>query len=117
LRDIEAEHNKGNKQCTQALETYAYRVKKYIGSYLAALGGADIVAFTAGIGENSATMRASILKGLDGLGIKLDAAKNAERSGEARFISTSDSPIKIAVIPTDEEQEIAKQTLALAAVK
>ncbi|KXS56525.1 MAG: acetate kinase [Candidatus Adiutrix intracellularis] len=117
LRDIEAEHKKGNKQCTQALETYAYRIKKYIGSYLAALGGADIVAFTAGIGENSATMRALILKGLDDLGIKLDAAKNSERSGEARFISTNNSPIKIAVIPTDEEQEIAKQTLALAIVK
>ncbi|MDR2724737.1 MAG: acetate kinase [Candidatus Adiutrix sp.] len=111
LRDVEAGAQSGNKQCAQAMETFAYRVKKYIGAYLAALGGADVVAFTAGVGENSASMRAMILKGLDGIGLKLDQAKNQERSGEARFVSTADSPIKIAVIPTDEEREIATQTL------
>ncbi|MDR2946017.1 MAG: acetate kinase, partial [Candidatus Adiutrix sp.] len=113
LRDIEEAHDKGNKQCTQALEAYAYRVKKYIGSYCAALGGVDCVAFTAGVGENSSTMRAMILKGMGGLGFKLDEAKNAERSSAPRFVSTGDSPIKIAVIPTDEEQEIAGQTVAV----
>ncbi|GHV57319.1 acetate kinase [Deltaproteobacteria bacterium] len=117
LRDIEEAHAKGNQQCTTAIETYAYRVKKYIGAYLASLGGADLVAFTAGVGENSSTMRAMILKGLDGLGLKLDPAKNQERSGEARFISTGDSPIKIAIIPTDEESEIASQTLAIVGKK
>jgi len=113
LRDIEGAAQGGNKQCAQAMEVFAYRVKKYIGAYLASLGGADVVAFTAGVGENSATMRASILKGLEGIGLKLDQAKNQERSDQARFISTADSPIKIAVVPTDEEREIATQTLAV----
>ncbi len=113
LRDIEDQHLAGNKQCTQALETYADRIKKYIGAYTAALGGVDVVAFTAGVGENSSTMREMVLKGLGGLGFKLDTAKNAERSPEARFVNTADSPIKIAVIPTDEEQEIAGQTYSL----
>lgn len=113
LRDIEEAHLKGNKQCTQALETYAYRIKKYIGSYMAALGGLDILAFTAGVGENSSSMRALVLKGLEGLGLKLDSAKNEIRASEPRFINTADSPIKIAVIPTDEEQEIAGQTVAV----
>jgi acetate kinase len=113
LRDIEAGHQAGNKQCTQAIETYAYRVKKYIGSYIAALGGVDLVAFTAGVGENSASTRALVLKGLEGLGFKLDTAKNDVRSSEPRLVSTADSPVKIAVIPTDEEQEIAGQTFDL----
>ena len=113
LRDIEEGHDKGNKQCTQALETYAYRIRKYIGSYMAAMGGVDCVAFTAGVGENSATMREMVLKGLNGLGFKLDKAKNDVRASEPRFVNTADSPIKIAVIPTDEEQEIAGQTYEL----
>ena len=113
LRDVEEAHEKGNQQCTQALEAYAYRVKKYIGSYIATLGGLDCLAFTAGAGENSASIRAMILKGLGALGLKVDAAKNDERSRECRFISTGDSPIKIAVIPTDEEKEIAEQTYEL----
>ena len=113
LRDIETGAQNGNQQCILAMEAYAYRVKKYIGAYMAALGGADLVAFTAGVGENSASMRALILKGLDGMGLKLDQAKNSERSDQARFVSTADSPVKIAVIPTDEEREIATQTLAI----
>jgi len=117
LRDVESAAQGGNKQCAQAMEVFAYRVKKYIGAYLATLGGADVVAFTAGVGENSATMRASILKGLDGIGLKLDQAKNQERSDQARFVSTADSPVKIAVIPTDEEREIATQTLAIVSRK
>ena len=95
------------------MEAYAYRVKKYVGAYCAALGGVDCVAFTAGVGENSSTTRAMILKGLGGLGFKLDESKNDVRSSEPRFINTPDSPIKIAVIPTDEEQEIAGQTYDL----
>lgn len=113
LRDIEEAHEKGNALCTQALETYAYRIKKYIGAYCAAMGGVDCVAFTAGVGENSSTIRAMVLKGMSALGFKLDADKNSVRAPEARFVSTSDSPVKIAVIPTDEEQEIAVQTLAV----
>lgn len=113
LRDIEEAHMNGNMQCTQALETYAYRIKKYIGAYMAALAGLDILAFTAGVGENSSTIREMVVKGLSGLGLKLDIAKNDIRSSESRFINSSDSPIKIAVIPTDEEQEIAGQTMAV----
>jgi acetate kinase len=72
LRDVEEAANKGNAQCAQALDIYAYRVRKYIGAYLAALGGLDILVFTAGAGENSSTLRAAVLEGMDGLGFKLD---------------------------------------------
>ncbi|MDR1658553.1 MAG: acetate kinase [Deltaproteobacteria bacterium] len=113
LRDVETAQDSGNAQCRQALEVYAYRVRKYIGAYMAALGGLDIVVFTAGVGENSATMRASIVNGLDGLGIKLDGAKNAVRSPEPRVISQEGSPVKIHVIPTNEELAIAEFTVSL----
>ncbi|MDR2460468.1 MAG: acetate kinase [Deltaproteobacteria bacterium] len=110
LRDIEEAANKGNQQCAQALDIYAYRIKKYIGAYLAALGGLDILVFTAGAGENSSTLRASVLSGLDGLGFKLDTEKNDVRSSEPRVISTPDSLYKIMVIPTNEELAIAEST-------
>ena len=113
LRDVETAHENGNKQCTTALEAYAYRVKKYIGAYMAALGGVDVLVFTAGVGENSGFMRALICKGLSGLGIKLDEAKNSVRAPEGRFVNAPDSTVKVAVIPTDEEQEIAAQTMEL----
>jgi acetate kinase len=111
LRDIEEAANKGNQECAQALEVYAYRVRKYIGAYLAALGGLDILVFTAGAGENSSTLRAAILEDLDGLGFKLDNARNSVRSSEIRVISTDASPIKILVVPTNEELAIAEFTL------
>ncbi|MDR1545997.1 MAG: acetate kinase [Deltaproteobacteria bacterium] len=113
LRDVEAAQDKGNEQCRQALEVYAYRVRKYIGAYAAALGGLDIVVFTAGVGENSATMRASVVAGLDDLGIKLDQAKNAVRSPEPRVVSADDSRVKIHVVPTNEELAIAEFTKVL----
>ncbi|MDR1607930.1 MAG: acetate kinase [Deltaproteobacteria bacterium] len=113
LRDVEAEADKGNKLCAQALKVYAYRVKKYIGAYMAVLGGLDILVFTAGAGENSSTMRAAIVAGLEGIGLKLDASKNSVRSPEPRVISTDDSPIKIHVIPTNEELAIAEATAKL----
>jgi acetate kinase len=115
LRDVEAKADQGNKLCAQALEAYAYRVKKYIGTYMAVLGGLDILVFTAGVGENSITMRAAILNGLEGLGLRLDPAKNAVRSPEPRVVSTNDSPIKIHVIPTNEELAIAEATQKLVA--
>ncbi|MDR2612635.1 MAG: acetate kinase [Deltaproteobacteria bacterium] len=110
LRDIEEAANKGNKQCAQALDIYAYRIRKYIGAYLVALGGLDILVFTAGAGENSNTLRAAILEGLDGLGFKLDRARNDVRSSDIRVISTDDSPYKIMVVPTNEELAIAEFT-------
>jgi acetate kinase len=110
LRDVEEAADKGNSQCAQALEIYAYRIRKYIGSYIAALGGLDILVFTAGAGENSATLRASVLGGLEGIGFKLDLEKNKVRSSEPRVISLPDSPYKVMVIPTNEELAIAEFT-------
>jgi acetate kinase len=113
LRDVEAAQDKGNQQCRQALEAYAYRVRKYIGAYMAALGGLDILVFTAGVGENSNTMRASIVEGLDGIGIKICPEKNKVRSPEPRVISADDSKVKVQVVPTNEELAIAEFTVSL----
>ncbi|MFM9877901.1 MAG: acetate kinase, partial [Rhodoglobus sp.] len=81
----------------------------------AELGGADAIVFTAGVGENSPEVRAAALVGLEGLGIRLDASRNAERSAEPRRISTDDSPVAVLVVPTNEELEIARQSLAAVA--
>lgn len=113
LREIEAEAEKGNEQCQLALEMNAYRIKKYIGSYAAILNGLDAIVFTAGIGENSNTMRALTCKELDYLGISLNLDKNSERSDNIREIQSDASKVKVLVIPTNEELEIAKQSVAL----
>lgn len=113
LRDIEAQATKGNKACQLALEMNVYRIKKYIGSYAAILNGLDAIVFTAGIGENSSLMRALICKDLDFLGIHLDVEKNNTKSKDTRAINTDDSKVKILVIPTNEELEIAKQAVQL----
>ena len=94
-----------------AIEIFCYRAKKYIGSYLAAMGGADAIVFTGGIGENSSDVRARICDGLDWLGLKLDAGKNAEALGREERISTDDSRLHAFVIPTDEELLIARDTV------
>lgn len=112
FRDIEEAANNGNKNARLALDMFCYRVRKYIGSYAAALGGVDAIVFTAGVGENSTTVRTQICQGLEFLGIKLDNEKNKLR-GEARFINATDSKVKVLVIPTNEELMIAKDTLAL----
>ncbi len=113
LRDIQTEADKGNKKCRLALEMNAYRIKKYIGSYAAILNGLDAIVFTAGIGENSSFMRELVCKDLQFLGIELDKTKNDLRSNNIRAINTETSPVKILVIPTNEELEIAKQSIAL----
>lgn len=113
LRDIETEANNGDKRCLLALEMNAYRVKKYIGSYFAALNGLDAIIFTAGVGENSEKMRALICKEMEGLGILLDEKINAQRFKKLTEISTEKSPVKVLVIPTNEELEIAKQAFEL----
>jgi acetate kinase len=112
FRDVEEAANAGNEKAKVALDAFAQRVKKYIGAYMAEMGGADIIVFTAGLGENSISMRADICSGLEGLGIKVDAEKNNVR-GEETVVSTDDSAIKVAVIPTNEELMIAKDTAAL----
>lgn len=113
LRDIQREAENGNASCKLALEMNAYRVKKYIGAYAAAMNGIDAVIFTAGIGENSSLLRQLICNDMDFLGIELDAAKNEQRSTDPLEISTDSSAVKILVIPTNEELEIAKQAYEL----
>ncbi|MBP3683682.1 MAG: acetate kinase [Oscillospiraceae bacterium] len=112
FRDIEEQAVAGNADCELALEKFAYEVRKYIGSYAAVLGGLDCLVFTAGVGENSATMRARICKNLEYLGIKIDAEKNKIRGCENK-ISTDDSAVQVWVIPTNEELMIAQDTAEL----
>ena len=109
LRDIEANAEKGNKDCQLALAMNAYRIKKYIGSYTAALNGLDAIVFTAGIGENSSYIRKLVCTDMDYFGIELDDAKNNVRSKTIREINSKNSKTKILIIPTNEEEEIAKQ--------
>lgn len=113
LRDIEEKAAQGDEQCQLALEMNAYRIKKYIGAYATAMNGLDAVVFTAGIGENSEVIRKLVCRDMDFLGIELDEEKNSLRSKENRFINTENSKVKVLVIPTNEELEIAKQVLAL----
>ncbi len=112
FRDLEEGANSGNNEARIALEVFAYRVAKYVGSYVAAMNGVDVIAFTAGIGENSGTVRSSVLKYLGYLGISVDEEANKKR-GEEIAISTADSKVKVMVIPTNEELAIARETVAL----
>ena len=89
---------------------YAYRIKKYLGAYLAVLGGADAVVFTAGIGENAPRVREQVCSGLDGLGIVLDSKENSKSNDGIREIQAAESKVRIIVVPTNEELEIADQT-------
>lgn len=109
LRDIEAEAVNGNRECQLALDMNTYRIRKFIGSYTAAMNGLDALIFTAGIGENSDVIRKMVCTDMEYLGIELDEEKNALRAKENRIISTEASRAKILVIPTNEELEIAKQ--------
>ena len=111
FRDIENGAEEGDENCALALDKFAYEVRKYIGSYAAALGGLDCLVFTAGVGENSASMRARICEGLEFLGVKLDPEKNNTRGKEA-IISADDSKVTVWVIPTSEELMIAQDTAA-----
>jgi acetate kinase len=114
LRDIEEGHQQGDRRCTAALETYAYRIKKYIGAYAAALGGVDAIVFTAGVGENSALVREMALSGLEFLGVTLDAQANrATWRGVDGVISKSESRVSVLVLPTDEERIIVEDVVAL----
>lgn len=113
LRDIEAKAKTGNKECILALEMNAYRIKKYIGAYAAAMNGLDAVVFTAGIGENSSTLRNLVCTDMDYLGITLDPAKNESKSSNMREIGSTNAQVKILVLPTNEELEIAKQAFGL----
>jgi acetate kinase len=112
MREIQARAEQGDEDAELALGVTAHRLKKYIGAYLAVLGGADAIVFTGGIGENAAELRARVCDGLASLGIVLDAAANAAASREERLLSAPESPIKLLVIPTNEELQIARESLA-----
>lgn len=111
MRLLLEHRGKGDTRAAMAIDVFCYRVKKYIGSYLAALNGADAVVFTGGIGENAAPVRAQICDGMDGLGIKVDPALNEDVGGREGRISPDGSPVSVWVIPTNEELLIARDTL------
>ena len=113
MREVIAAAQDGNKRCKLALEMYAYRIRKYIGAYAAAMNGVDIILFTGGVGENQSDMREAFCKGLDYMGVSIDKTKNEEIHGDEAIISTLDSKVTVCVIPTDEELMIAKDTMAL----
>lgn len=114
FRDLEEAANEGNERAQLALDIFAQKIKSYIGSYFAELNGADVIVFTAGIGENSISMRAKICANLENLGIKLDPERNNLRGDEA-IISATDSKVKILLIPTNEELMIARDTVEVVA--
>lgn len=117
LRDIMAARAKGNRQADTAVRTFCYRIKKYIGAYAAAMGGLDVIVFTAGIGENSPPVRELVCQGLEdrtrGLGVVVDHAKNAAGNGKLCAIHGDESRVKVLVVPTNEEKEIANQTVGV----
>ncbi len=110
MRDVEQAAKDGNKMAQLALTMYNYRIKKYIGSYAAVLNGVDVIVFTAGVGENQASMREGATDGLDYLGVKLDKELNNKVHGTETKISTPDSKVDVWVVPTDEEIVIARDT-------
>ena len=112
MREIEAAEERGDKRAILALQMYSYRIKKYIGAYAAAMGGVDIIIWTAGVGENQIGLRWDTCEGLDFLGIKMDKERNKCRAVE-RVLSSDDSKVKVLLIPTDEEIVIARDTQEL----
>jgi acetate kinase len=113
MREVKDAADNGNERAKLALEMYSHRIKKYIGSYAAIMGGVDVIVFTAGVGEHQWDIRYNSVSGLEFLGVKLDEAKNLKNFGEEEIISTEDSRVKVVVVPTDEELMIASDTLAL----
>ncbi len=112
FRDLDNAAAEGNDQAKIALEVFIYRVAKYVGAYVTAMNGVDVIAFTAGIGENAGNVRAGVCKYLGYLGIEIDEEANGKR-GEEITISTADSRVKVMVVPTNEELAIARDTVAL----
>ena len=113
LRDVHTRADEGDEHAQLALDILVHRIRKYLGAYTAVMNGADIVVFTAGIGENDRALRERVLERLDSLGIHLDRERNAAVQGEFGVISAPGSPVTVMVIPTNEELEIAEQTMAV----
>ncbi|MEJ8637527.1 MULTISPECIES: acetate kinase [Streptomyces] len=113
MREIRRRIDEGDERAQLAFDIYIHRLRKYIGAYFAVLGRVDAIAFTAGVGENAAPVREAAMADMEGFGLTLDRERNAARSDEARIISASEGRVAVAVVPTDEELEIAQQTFAL----
>jgi acetate kinase len=114
LREVHRRIADGDPDAQLALDVYCHRIRKYVGAYLAVLGGRiDAVVFTAGVGENDAEVRARSLAGLEPLGIEVDPSRNGMRSGEARAVSPEGAPVAVLVVPTDEELEMALEAATL----
>jgi acetate kinase len=113
MREVERRAGAGDEHAREALDIYCYRVRKYVGAYAAALGRVDALVFTAGIGEHSQAVRAGVCAGLERFGVRLDAARNAQPAAGPRTVSADGSEVAVLVVPTDEELEIARQTLAV----
>jgi acetate kinase len=113
MREVGRRAADGDQAAAEALDVYCYRIRKYVGAYAAALGRLDALVFTAGVGENNDGVRAGVCQGLEGLGVELNPSRNRARSGKARTISADGSRVAVLVVPTNEELEIAEQTLAV----
>jgi acetate kinase len=113
LREVGRRAADGDQAAAEALDVYCYRIRKYVGAYTAALGRVDALVFTAGVGENNGAVRAGVCQGLESLGITLNPKRNRSRSPRPRTISAADSAVAVLVVPTNEELEIAQQTLAV----
>ena len=111
LRDLEGDAQEGNKRAQIALDVFAERIHKYIGSYATRMHGVDVIVFTAGVGENSDVVRAKVLEGLEFMGVYWDPKKNEGLRGKEAFINYPHSPVKVLVIPTNEEVMIARDTV------
>lgn len=112
MRDVRSAADAGDENAKAAFAVYCHRLRHYLGAYLVALGGADAIVFTAGVGENDAATRRETVVGLESFGIVMDDAANATHARDARIISAPDSPVKILVIPTNEELQIARESVA-----
>lgn len=113
MREIEEAISQGNERAKLALEMYDYRIKKYVGAFTAAMGGLDLLIFTGGVGENQTTTREYVCEDMQYMGIEIDKTLNAKIHGDEALLSTKESKVKVAVIPTDEELMIALDTVAL----
>ena len=113
MREVDAACEKGDEKAILAMKMYNYRIKKYIGAYAAAMGGVDIIVFTAGVGENQWSTREEACEGLEFIGVKIDKELNKGLRGVEKVISTTDSKVTVCIIPTDEELMIATDTMNL----
>jgi acetate kinase len=117
FRELERRRGAGDQAAQLAFDVYVHRLRHYVGAYLVALGRLDVLTFTAGVGENTPSVRAAVVEGLEGLGLAVDSSRNEAASREARVISPESSPATVAVVPTNEELAIAREAAQLLAAR